>query len=315
MTPLRTASVALVMAIACGAGTPAGVQSTPGIAPGAPVDIEMRNVHLRADAGIVIDVKYLRGLMVSRVKGQPPAFDDPDSYVLRVATGEVSMDLVSLQTLLNQRVFAGPHAPLTDVHVSIDKDGRLKQSATLHKGPIPLPVSMKATVGVSPDGRLLLHVETEKTLGIPTTGLLALFGLKVDDLVHLKDTRGVEIDDNDVLITPGQVVPPPQIQGRLASATIRGNRLVQTFARDPELSAAPLHPTDRTPNDIYFSGAVLRFGKLTMTGADLQLVDENPKTPFDFFPREYFKQLVAGYSKTTKSGGLVTHMPDYGTLK
>lgn len=303
------------MAGVLGAPAAAGLAPAPDVIIGAPVDIEMRNVHLRADDGIFIDVKYLRGLMVSRVKGQPPAFDDPQSYVLRVATGEVSMDLASLQTLLNQRVFAGPDAPLSDVKVSIDKDGRLKQSARLHKGPITLPVSMKATVGVSGDGRLLLHVETEKTLGIPTTGLLALFGLKVDDLVHLKDTRGVEINDNDVLISPGLVVPPPQIDGRLASVTIRGDRLVQTFARDPDLSAAPLHPSDKTPNYIYFSGAVLRFGKLTMTGADLQLVDENPKTPFDFFPREYFKQLVAGYSKTTKSGGLVTHMPDYGTLR
>jgi hypothetical protein len=253
--------------------------------------------------------------MISREKGQPPAFDDPKSYVLRVATGEVSMDLASLQALMNGRIFAGSDSPLTDVHVSIDKDGRIKQSAKLHKGPITLPVSMKASVGVSSDGRLLLHVETEKTLGIPTTGLLALFGLKVDDLVHLKNTRGVEINDNDVLISPGLVVPPPEIDGRLASVSVRGDRLVQTFARDPELSAAPLHPTDSTPNYIYFSGAVLRFGKLTMTGADLQLVDENPKTPFDFFPREYFKQLVAGYSKTTKAGGLVTHMPDYGTIR
>ena len=314
MTLQRTC-VALALVAAFGVGGRAGSQSSPDVVTGGPVEIEMRNVHLRADDGIAIDVRYLRGQMVSRVKGQPPAFDDPQSYVLRVATGEVSMDLSSLQTLLSQRLFAGPDAPLTDVHVSIDKDGRLEQSGKLHKGPIAIPVSMKASVGVSPDGRLLLHVETEKTLGIPTTGLLALFGVRVEDLVHLKETHGVEISDNDVLITPGLVVPPPEIDGRLASATIRGNRLVQTFARDPDLSSAPLHPPDKTPNYIYLSGSVLRFGKLTMTGADLELVDENPKTPFDFFPREYLEQLVAGYSKTTMTGGLVTHMPDYGTLR
>lgn len=305
----------LTLLAAVSATVGARVGQDPCTAPGAPVEIEMRNVRLRADDGIVIDVKHLRGLMVSRTKGQPPAFDDPQSYVLRVATGEVSMDVASLQTLMNARMFAGPDAPLSDVHVSIDKDGRLKQSAKLHKGPLTLPVSMKATVSASSDGRLLMHVETEKALGIPTTGLLAVFGLKVDDLVHLKDTRGVEIDGNDVLISPGLVVPPPEIDGRLASVAIRGNRLVETFARDPDLSSAPLHPPDATPNYIYFSGSVLRFGKLTMTGADLQLVDENPKTPFDFFPREYLRQLVAGYSKTTRTGGLVTHMPDYSTLR
>jgi hypothetical protein len=35
--------------------------------------------------------------------------------------------------------------------------------------------------------RLKLHVETEKALGIPTTGLLSLFGLEVADLVHLEN--------------------------------------------------------------------------------------------------------------------------------
>ena len=33
-------------------------------------------------------------------------------------------------------------------------------------------------------------------------------------------------------------------------------------------------------------------------------------TPFDFFPEKYQRQLVAGYSKNTPSGGLITYMPD-----
>jgi hypothetical protein len=32
---------------------------------------------------------------------------------------------------------------------------------------------------------------------------------------------------------------------------------------------------------------------------------------FDFFQREYQKQLVAGYSKNTPANGLVAHMVDY----
>ena len=51
-----------------------------------------------------------------------------------------------------------------------------------------------------------------------------------------------------------------------------------------------------------------------MHDADLQLIDSDPKDPFDFFPSKYEGQLVAGYSKNTPAGGLRTYMPDYADL-
>lgn len=47
-----------------------------------------------------------------------------------------------------------------------------------------------------------------------------------------------------------------------------------------------------------------------MNDADLEIVGDKSGT-FDFFQREYLKQLVNGYSKTTGSNGLVAHMADY----
>ena len=73
-------------------------------------------------------------------------------------------------------------------------------------------------------------------------------------------------------------------------------------------------PDAASRNYIYFSGSVITFGHLTMTPADLQLIDNDPKDPFDFFPSKYEAQLVAGYSKNTPAGGLRTYMPDYGDL-
>ena len=67
-------------------------------------------------------------------------------------------------------------------------------------------------------------------------------------------------------------------------------------------------------NYVYFHGGVVRFGKLTMTDADLQLTDADPSDPFDFFPERYLKQLVAGYSRTTERGGLKVVMPDIGDI-
>lgn len=48
-----------------------------------------------------------------------------------------------------------------------------------------------------------------------------------------------------------------------------------------------------------------------MHGADLQIIDADPKDPFQFYLKEYLKQLVAGTSKTMPDKGLVVYMPDY----
>jgi hypothetical protein len=62
-------------------------------------------------------------------------------------------------------------------------------------------------------------------------------------------------------------------------------------------------------------GGQLAFGKLTMTETDLELVDEDPRDPFDFSVDRWNEQLVAGYSKTTSTRGLRAHMPDFDDLK
>jgi hypothetical protein len=65
---------------------------------------------------------------------------------------------------------------------------------------------------------------------------------------------------------------------------------------------------------MYFRHGTLRFGKLTMVNADLLIVDQDPASIFDFSLDRYNDQLVAGYSKSTASLGLVVYMPDLRTL-
>ena len=272
----------------------------------------MRNVNLHVDDGIVLVVRLLRGRMESRTPGRPPIFDDGRSYVLNVDQGEMSIGMRSLERLLNAHLFAYRGAPLEDIQVRPTGDGRLQQKAKLHKG-ITVPVSMTASVSATPDGQLRMHVESMQTAGVPARGLLKLFGLELDDVVNLEKGRGVTVRDDDLLISVGQILPPPEIRGRLSSAVVRGDALVQIFGDQrklPELTK----PDPRARNYIYFRGSDIRFGKLTMSDTDLQLIDADPRDPFDFYPARYKAQLVAGYSKNTPSGGLKTYMPDFGDL-
>src|SRR5262249_4055714 len=89
---------------------------------------------------------------------------------------------------------------------------------------------------------------------------------------------------------------------------IRGDAIVLFF--DSGHVRPPLNPPLRASAYIYHRGGTLRFGKLTMADADLEIVGDRPGV-FDFFQKEYKKQLVAGYSKNTDANGLIAHMADY----
>ena len=99
--------------------------------------------------------------------------------------------------------------------------------------------------------------------------------------------------------------------GHVTKVSIVGGKIVQVFGSGR--TESPLIPPLRSTSYIYHRGGVLRFGKLTMNDADLEIVGDRPGV-FDFFQREYQKQLVAGYSKSTSSNGLIAHMVDYSRV-
>jgi hypothetical protein len=274
----------------------------------------MKNVRLHVDEGIILEVTRLRGVMIARSRGTPPVFDDQRSYTLHLQTGEFSMDMASLQNLLNRHVFGYEGAPLKDV--TVEPDGsRLKLRDKLRKG-ISVPFSTTMSVSTTSDGQIRLQVESMKAVGVPAKGLLDLFGLALDDVMDIKKRRGVDVQDNSVIIAAGQVLPPPEMVGRLTRVAIQGNRLVQTI--DDPSQGRPSRlvlPSPAARNYIYFGGGTITFGKLTMRDADLQLIDTDPRDPFDFFPARYNAQLVAGYSKNTPAKGLKTYLPDFDDLR
>jgi hypothetical protein len=141
---------------------------------------------------------------------------------------------------------------------------------------------------------------------------MKLFGLKMDDLVKVEESRGVKVHENDFLLDPEKLLPPPHIRGRVTEVWIEGDRVVQRFGEQKagEKSWGPAGH----PNYMYFQGGELRFGKLTMSDTDLDLIDKDPRDPFDFDLDRYNDMLVAGYSKNTSARGLRTFMPDFEDL-
>src|SRR6476660_9336996 len=273
--------------------------------PAAPVGIEMRNVKLHVADDAIMDVKWLSGRLRS-LSSNPPVFDDQHSFVMEIDDGEMAMDASSLSALVN-RAFEYKGAALSNLRVSFE-DGRLMQRGTLKKG-ISVPFSIAASVAATSDGLLNVHPLKVKTAGIPTARLMSLFGVELDDILKSRPDRGIMFRDNDLFLDVGRMLPAPATRGKLTKAMVRGDRLVQVFGRGAAASAGG------RGNYIWFHGGTIRFGKLTMTEADLKLIDMDPRDPFDFYSAKYNEQLVAGYSKNTIDHALRTYMPDFNDIQ
>jgi hypothetical protein len=274
------------------------------------VEIQMHNVNLRMMGGVVLQIRSARGRLEPTGK-DPVTLDDRNSFILEVDNTVMAINTASLGELFNSYVFAYDGAPLKKISVAAKGD-RLEQKGTMHKG-VDLPFEMEGPISATPDGNIRLHADKIKSEHVPFKGLLHLFGEDLSKLVNVNEARGVRIEGDDIFLFPSRMMPPPHIRGRVTSVRIEGDNIVQVFGESRR--SAPLQLPAPAANYIYHRGGLLRFGKLTMTDADLEIIDANPRTPFDFSLSEYNRQLVAGYSKNTPSHGLIVHMPDYGQLR
>jgi hypothetical protein len=274
-----------------------------------PVQVDMRNVDLHVSPEVTLHVRHLRGAFVP-INRQAPYLDDARSYSVAVDSGEIAVDLASLNTLLD-RSLAGERSNVEHLRVSIADTEMLQQKGVIDRA-INIPFSAKSAVSVTPDGRIRVTTKSVKAFGVPIRPLMKIFSIEMDDLVKVKPGQGVTVADNDMIIDPSRLLPSPAFRGRLTAVRIDNNSLVQVFgSRD----ARPLASRELSANHIYWRGAQLSFGKLTMSDTDLELVDMDPRDPFSFSVGDWNAQLVAGYSKTLANRGLRAHIPDYDDLK
>jgi hypothetical protein len=274
----------------------------------AETQVEMVNVNIHLDSELILHVRHMTGRFLSTKRGQPPTFDDNRSYIVAVDSGEIGVSMASMTHAMNTYVFGEPDAPIKNLRLS-SEGSQIRQKGTLKKG-AGLPFEMVGAISATPDGKIRIHPTQMKLEHVPVKGLLKLFGLDMAKLINTRKTRGISVDDNDMILDPAQMLPPPQMRGRITAVRVQGDEIIQVFGNETR-DRATEQPRS---NYMAYRGGVLRFGKLTMNDVDMQLIDADPTDPFEFFPAHYNDQLVAGYSKTTASGGLRVYMPDYNKL-
>ena len=220
----------------------------------------------------------------------------------------MAIDLPSLNAVVSHALGSG-RSNVRNLRLTIE-DGTLRQKGTIDKA-IDIPFNSRGTVGLTPDGRIRVHSESVKGFGVPVKPLMKIFGVQMDDLLHVAPDTGVTTEGNDLLLDPSRLMPPPVIRGRVTAVRIEGQSLVQVMGTGPD---RPLDPPASSPNHILWRGGQITFGKLTMSESDLEVIDEDPGDPLDFSAEGWNRQLVAGYSKITSRRGLQAHVPDYNDL-
>lgn len=270
----------------------------------------IKNVNFHLTDGIVVLIHSLSGVMVPSQQGQIPVFDDKKSFVFKVDTASITLSTAALSNDLNDYVFAQAGAPLKKLSASIKGNQLVVKGLLVSKGGVPF--ESDGTVSVTPDGQVRVHTDKVKAVGIPVKGLMDLLGIDTSNLISTKKVEGVSVDKDDLLLDPESILPPPQIRGHLVSIELKNGAIDLKFdagrkgADFPEAASAC-----GGQNYLALKGGTVRFGKLTMSDADLELIDSQPADPFDFSLDHYLKQLAAGYAKVTLKGGLCAHVPDF----
>lgn len=270
---------------------------------------QMQNVHFRLDEQLALNIRHLSGEMHPRPNFPVVDFNDPASFYIRLVHAEVGMTMENLAYLLNRYVFNYEGAPLTIYEISAAGD-EIRQKGTLHKI-VSIPFEMTAEVSATEAGTIRLHPTSMKICGIPGQGLMNALGIELEDLIDLSDADGVEAEGNDLVMDPQQLLPSPEIRGGVTAVRVEGDQLVQTFGSAEQAPQIPDPSYPAAENYMFYSGGTLHFGKLFMVEADLQIIDDDPGDPFDFFLLKYMAQLVAGYSETLPDEGLAAYFPDY----
>jgi hypothetical protein len=295
--------------------SPAAQTPQAGGAAAAPtVRAAMKNVDLHLTDRIVVHIGTLSGNLVPAQAGQIPVIDDKKSFVFDVDAANITLSTAALTNDLNDFVFAKAGAPLKNLSASIKGDQLIIKGLLVSKGGVPFESA--GTVSVTPDGQVRVHTAKVKAVGIPVKGLMDLLGIDTSNLLSTKKVEGVSVDKDDLILDPELILPPPQIRGRLVAIELKNGAIDLRFDSGRKGGgAAELTSACGGRNFLAFKGGSLRFGKLTMSDADLELVDSQPADPFDFSLDHYTEQLAAGYAKVTLKGGLCARVPDLNKVK
>ncbi len=270
-----------------------------------PIHFQARAVTFHVMEGVHFSARQVDALLLPSRPGQPVVLDSPESMKIRLLSADTSISAESLTHLLNGYTLPQAHLPLREVVVTFE-DGNVHISGKLHKL-IDLPFTAQASLTVTSTGSLRLHFDKITAAGIVHKGLLDMLGLHVEDFAHPAGDQSIRVRKDDVYFPLHALFPAPHFNGRLTSASIVGDDLLQVYGNPKPFAPAPM-PAEHY---VYFRGGVMQFGRLTMQGVDLELLNCVADESFELSLRDLFQQALPGYLKNLPDRGMVAYVQSF----
>ena len=157
---------------------------------------------------------------------------------------------------------------------------------------------------------LVIAVEDLKVFGIiPAKWLLNFKPFNLEKLINLPPNQHLMVRGNLMMVKPFGLFPPPHIDGKISTVHVMSKWIELEFSgKDPAFSNIP---QSGASNFIYLQGGNAQFGKIGMLGAQVQVIDKNPKNLFQFSLLNYLSYLPHSDVQLTDMGGAVLVMPDH----
>jgi hypothetical protein len=279
------------------------------------IHVHMEHVLFRVMDNVVLQISSLDGVLAPSRRNTVVSLDDKNSFSLKVGTATTSISSTDLAALANSFILPRANTPLKNLSLTFNPGQSIQVKGDFHKV-VDVPFSATATMSVTPDGNMRMHLSDMKVAGVIHQNVLDAMGIKISKVAQPKRKQSFQIVGNDIVFPIDQMFPPPHVSGHLKDINISGNQLNLVFGTDKQRAGQAQSAADNPPvaagNYIYFRGGTMKFALLTMSPVDLELVPLKPDRGklFEFSVDQYYQQLVTGYSKSLPNKGLLVYMTD-----
>lgn len=270
----------------------------------------MRNLIMFPYDNAPATVTRLSGTAIPTKPGKLIDMDDVTSYAVRVRRAEMIMPAATMQALMNQYILPSADTAIKRVSISFG-NGTIEMRGTMRKLGVPIGFTATAVASPTPQGEMRITVVRMKTAGFIPKSVMDVLGLKMSKVAQPDNRRVFRIIGDTMIMPVSSMFPPPKFIGPLRSVRVTPKGMysvVSSGSFDPPsgLGAEPY---------IHMRGGRVNFARLTMSPTDLTMVPKARSTALGFSPRNYYRQLVAGYTTSRPDYGLTGHVADYRSLR
>lgn len=282
--------------------------------------MSLKNVNFRFTPRINLELAYLKAKLTALPPNTLLNFDDINSFQIRILEGEALLHVDVMKHIFKDNIFNYEGSPLKLDTIQLLPPGKDGSNQVKLTGEMKFILWLKfEMIGDllldKQNMKIVIAAKQIKALYNPyTKGLLGFIGLNLEKLLPVPDGRGIAIRKNKIIVSPYSLFPPPKLSGDIESMSIQGDNVLLKFQSNTRVQLPP-PPRPNAANYLFVYKGDLKFGKLVMYDAYLEMVDKDPSDIFDFYLKDYHRVLTSGGSAIIQPNkSVLVNMPDYNDV-